>query len=249
MCASKMINGSSQEVSTIFFDVGYTLIYPSPDYYGACERIAKSQGLLISESVMRDGVAKAMSYYHEKTIEDTSVWVDDTKIQRLFVGVFGQIFFHCLTCAGYVSPEKQSQYLGVLVIEKYHSKNYWNIFDDVVPVLTYLRKKGYILGVYSDWWSELPELLKQMGLSEYFKYLYSSSELGIAKRQDGSFRKLIQTANLQPSQTVMVGDSIELDIVPAQSAGIRSIWVNRDYKEKPDFINSINSLGEIIHFF
>jgi FMN phosphatase YigB (HAD superfamily) len=59
---------------------------------------------------------------------------------------------------------------------------------------------------------------------------------------------LVQVARVDPLNTLFIGDSLELDVLPAQLIGMKAIWLNRDHRSNPDGVASINSLSELSQF-
>ena len=88
-----------------------------------------------------------------------------------------------------------------------------------------LRQKGYFLGIASnmtlDWQMRK---LEKIGLLPYFHWIVSSEEAGIEKPHRGFFDLCLRYAGCGPQECVMVGDSLELDILGAENAGMRALW-------------------------
>lgn len=64
------------------------------------------------------------------------------------------------------------------------------------------------------------------GLKRYFTDLYVSDDIGSAKPNIGFFTKSMKRAGLEPSDILMIGDSLVSDIAGARNAGIDSVWYN-----------------------
>jgi FMN phosphatase YigB (HAD superfamily) len=63
----------------------------------------------------------------------------------------------------------------------------WHVFPDVVPALKALREAGVRLAAVSNWDSRLPDLLRGLGLHDYFGVLAVSHLLGVEKPAPGIF--------------------------------------------------------------
>ena len=68
--------------------------------------------------------------------------------------------------------------------------------------------------------------LELSGLNKYFTDLYVSDDLGYAKPNINFFTESMNRAKLQPSEILMIGDSLVSDITGARAAGIDSVWYN-----------------------
>ncbi|MGH2409360.1 MAG: HAD family hydrolase, partial [Chloroflexota bacterium] len=65
------------------------------------------------------------------------------------------------------------------------------------------------------------------GLGEWFEVMLVSGELGIGKPDPRIFATVLERLRLRPDKAVMVGNSLDHDIMGARAAGIGSIWINR----------------------
>ena len=66
-----------------------------------------------------------------------------------------------------------------------------------------------------------------------FAAVIVSAELGIGKPDRRIFEAALRAIGAAAGDAVMVGDSIERDIVGARGAGLRTIWIDRDH-QAPD---------------
>ncbi len=128
-----------------------------------------------------------------------------------------------------------------------------NFFPDVEKNLVKL-KKDYFLALLSNTES-LPakNIEKQLNLKNYFDFLGYSFELKHLKPEKEAFEFVLKKFKVNPSETVMVGDSLRADILGAKNVGIHTILINRDNiildnaNEKPDFeIKSFNELEKVL---
>jgi putative hydrolase of the HAD superfamily len=78
------------------------------------------------------------------------------------------------------------------------------------------------------------EKIARSRLEPYFKTIVISGEAGIGKPDPQVFRLALAPLAAQPSEAVMVGDSLFRDIHGAQQTGIKAIWVNRRGMSEPE---------------
>jgi putative hydrolase of the HAD superfamily len=71
------------------------------------------------------------------------------------------------------------------------------------------------------------EKLSAAGLTDYFEYLVVSGDIGIGKPDERIFHHALNQLGLKPSEAIMIGDSLERDILGAERAGLLSVWINR----------------------
>ena len=99
---------------------------------------------------------------------------------------------------------------------------------DAKELLTSLRRNGYLVGVLSNtMWprSYHQEVFARDDLDHLIDCAVYSSELSMAKPHASAFQVVLQALGVEPSETVFVGDRLWDDIVGAQKAGMRTIWV------------------------
>jgi FMN phosphatase YigB (HAD superfamily) len=96
--------------------------------------------------------------------------------------------------------------------------------------------------------SDMIAALKRVEAQKYFQLFFSSEELGFQKPDPRFFSAIISQCNLNPSETVMIGDLYEKDIAPAKKAGLQTIFLN-EKKLTGNFINAdaiINKMNRLI---
>lgn len=69
--------------------------------------------------------------------------------------------------------------------------------------------------------------LGRIGLSQHFVFQLGSREHGAAKPEPGIFLAACERLGVPAAQVLHVGDHIDLDVVGAARAGLRTCWLNR----------------------
>ncbi len=75
--------------------------------------------------------------------------------------------------------------------------------------------------------------LELIGLSGHFRFQLGAREHGAAKPQASIFHAACERLGIAPSEVLHVGDDIEMDVVGAARAGLRTCWINRDGRSWP----------------
>ncbi len=101
-------------------------------------------------------------------------------------------------------------------------------FTDARRTLQKLAKRKK-LGVISNVSSHegAIEILRRVGLQEYFDRVITSAHTGIRKPDPGIFLYALMEFDIKPQDAVHVGDSEEHDVRGAKSAGITTVLVSR----------------------
>lgn len=102
----------------------------------------------------------------------------------------------------------------------------WQVFPDVPAALQRLSKHGYTQLILSNHAPELPVLVDQLGISDYFRSVITSARTGFEKPHPGAYgaaREVFPAG----ADLWMVGDNEEADVAGAERAGIRGILLQR----------------------
>ena len=81
------------------------------------------------------------------------------------------------------------------------------------------------MGVVSNFYGNLGNILAEADLARLFGAVADSSQVGIFKPDAGIFLAALDRLGSAPSETAMVGDSIDKDCLPAQRLGMKGIWL------------------------
>lgn len=111
--------------------------------------------------------------------------------------------------------------------ERFQRAEYETIFADVLPTLAALTARGVRLGILSNFSPNLENVLRQVGIHQYFTFFVVSAIAGVEKPDPRIFDLTVRAAACAPTAMAYIGDSIFHDIEGAQRAGIAAILVDR----------------------
>ena len=129
-------------------------------------------------------------------------------------------------------------------------------FDDALETLEYLKRKGFHLGIIANQSIGTTQRLAAWGLLKHFDVVGASAELGVAKPNRLIFEKAFEMAGCLPYESVMVGDRLDNDMIPAKSIGMKTVWIRKGLstyqdpklgKNYADWV--IDDLGELKAIF
>ena len=98
-------------------------------------------------------------------------------------------------------------------------------YSDAHSTLAALIDKGYKLGIIANQKIGTTERLAFWGLRQYFDVIVASAEIGYAKPDKEIFEKAFELAGCTAEESVMVGDRLDNDIIPAKALGMKTVWV------------------------
>lgn len=125
------------------------------------------------------------------------------------------------------------------------------LYNDTEECIKRLSKK-YKMGVIANQSLGTADRLEKFGLLKYIDLVIASAEEGVAKPDKRIFEIALSRANCNPKQSVMIGDRIDNDIVPAKKIGMNTIWIKQGFgkfwnitsdEEKADY--EVDSLLDI----
>lgn len=115
------------------------------------------------------------------------------------------------------------------------------LFTDAFDTLSYLKSKGYRLGVIANQPIGTKDRLDAWGILGFFDNVKASAEAGVSKPSPEIFLMAIETSGCHASQCVMVGDRLDNDIKPAKALGMKTVWMRTGLAaiQDPSFGNGI----------
>ena len=124
------------------------------------------------------------------------------------------------------------------------------LFPDTILVLEYLTKKQYQIYLITNGF-ELTQQnkLKNAGLSPYFKEVITSESSNSLKPHREIYEYALQKTGATIKESLMIGDSIEVDIAGALNVGMDQVHVNYQgvaQELKPTY--TISALSELKNF-
>lgn len=121
------------------------------------------------------------------------------------------------------------------------------VIEGAIDLLEYLYPR-YRLFILSNGFREIQSLkMQNSGLAPYFERIILSEDVSIQKPHKEIFDFALKNTNSRRTESLMIGDSWEADIIGAQNAKIDQIWLNPQSLatkgDNPTF--TVQSLSEI----
>jgi putative hydrolase of the HAD superfamily len=126
------------------------------------------------------------------------------------------------------------------------------LFPHAKEILDYLIKRNYHLHLITNGFEKTQHSkLKNSGLDSFFKEVITSEGSNSLKPHKEIFDYAFEKTGAKKEESIMIGDSIEVDIQGAINAGIDQVYVNHlsndDHKVKPTY--TVYSLRELEGIF
>ncbi len=101
------------------------------------------------------------------------------------------------------------------------------LFPGAIEVLDWMRTKGYKLSIITNGFEEIQHIkIRESGMMDHFDHVITSEQVNARKPDNRIFNHALETAGVDPQDTVMIGDSLEADIRGAERAGMDQVFFN-----------------------
>jgi HAD superfamily hydrolase (TIGR01662 family) len=202
----------------VVFDVDFTIAKPGPDLGPeGYRRLGARFGLDLDPSRYDAARAAAVADLkrHPEFDHDDEVWVLFT--DRIVQGMGG-------SGDTYACAEAMTN--------AWRHAHHFELYDDALPALEDLRRRGLKLGLLSNTSRDLDEFVAHHGLA--VDAVLTSHAHGKTKPHEAIFRALLARLDVRPEEAAMVGDDVEADIGGARAVGMRAVLVDRDGRYPDD---------------
>jgi HAD superfamily hydrolase (TIGR01549 family) len=206
----------SNPIKAVLFDLDGTLRHHIPAAGDVFVEYARSIGLHISE----EDFIRAEHWVHHyfafsleiqadgRLFKDDqrSFWVNFTKRRLVALGIG--------TAQAVELAPQASAYMEEFYKPEVH------VPPDVCPLLEFLKRSGYVLGVVSNREEPYHDEIKSIKLDSYFQFVLAGGEVNSFKPQALIFERALELAGTSAQETMYIGDNYFADVVGARRAGL-----------------------------
>ncbi|MFR3238753.1 MAG: HAD family hydrolase [Acutalibacter sp.] len=211
-----------QPVKGIFFDLGWTLVYPPSGDWEFTQPAQKLFNWEVYQSLPKERTAAVRkeandyleAHHHISTLEE-----EYDRMLQYFTIVAQKL------------PELGAtrQDIEATALEKvYQSQHTYNLMEDAIPTLEALKGRCK-LGIISDTWPSIVPVLERFGILPYFDAITYSFQLGCFKPNPRMFQDALSKMGL-PAQECVFIDDVARNLEGAAKVGIQPVQV----RVKPD---------------
>jgi HAD superfamily hydrolase (TIGR01549 family) len=211
-------------VRGVIFDLGSTLMYFDGDW----------------EDVINRGVADMLAFFKRRHVK-----LDEGALAESFIAErrAGREVAHRtrqeVTCGGSLRAALEEVDAPIeafpLVPEAVRisfgpEEDAWKAYPDAQVTLKQLQGNGLRLGLLSNATDDLfiQRLVNRLGLRAWLSPTFSSAGLGLRKPRREPFDLILSRWNLPPKSVIMIGDTLDADILGAHNAEMRGILITAD---------------------
>jgi putative hydrolase of the HAD superfamily len=206
-------------IRAVLFDVGETLVHPSPSFAALFASVITEQGHPRSETDVAETTMVITRRFSEAA-QAGGGWTLTVEGSRTFwVGVYEQM----LESLGLPSEDglREDLYAAFTDLANYA------LFDDVWPAMGALEAAGLRLAIVSNFEAWLENLLVELGVHESFPVRVISGVEGVEKPDPRIYALALERLGIDASEAVFVGDSPEFDVDPPAALGMATVLIDR----------------------
>ncbi len=230
------------KIKTIFFDAADTLFYIRRGLGHTYAEVARKYGADPDPADIRKAFSRAFSSApplafgkvseEERTGLEKEWWRAVVESVYSDVGMFDEFGAHF--------EELYEVFRGEA----------WTLFPETVEVLSSLKGAGYSLGIISNFDSRVYDVMRDLGIYEYFDVFVISSEAGHAKPSHAIYSLALERAGREPREVLHVGDDLRNDFHGARALGIRALLLDREGEyagvRGMDRVENLGAIEEVI---
>lgn len=207
----------------VLFDLDDTIVDHALTCRDALARLRRDQARLRRRPVQAlfTEYSRLLEEAHEEVLQGT-LGPEEARVERfLRLARF---------CGVSIDPEEAAAWSKAY-------RAYYRSLRRLVPgarrLLERLHPRTMLGVVTNNTVAEQEEKVACFGLNDLLDFLVISEGVGLAKPDSRIFSLALERAGAQPREAVMVGDSWEVDVLGARSAGIAAVWFNRFGESAP----------------
>jgi putative hydrolase of the HAD superfamily len=224
------------EVRWILFDAVGTLLYPDPPVAEVYHAIARQFGSQLGPSEIRERfVAQlATEFSRGDTLRGppTSESGEYQRWRRIVAAVL-----HDLPNAGGQPFE--------LLWRHFAQPSSWQLFADVPRTLATLDRRGFRLGIASNFDGRLHAIVRALPELAVSQRTFVSSEIGFSKPDPRFFAAVTAQLAARPEQILLVGDDRRNDFEGAIAAGWQAVLIERELAVSGTHGESVSTLADL----
>jgi HAD superfamily hydrolase (TIGR01549 family) len=206
-------------ISGVIFDLGNTLMYLDNEWDVVRDRGARElvsflaeRGVAIEPSQFGEGYLDLRRSLYTRGVEEQVEYTAEYSL-RTFLAQSGH--------------EDVSQDLVEQALRAFFAfeETQWKPYPEAEATLSQLSDRGYRLALISNATDDplIQGLVDRFGFRRWFDIALTSAGAGIRKPNPAVFQMVLDQWGFPPSQVVMIGDTLQFDVLGAHNSGLKGI--------------------------
>ena len=180
-------------------------------------------GVILDEKIFEENYAKIITNIIQELNKDYSIkdyWNDvDEAVYRFIPKVYDYILYKHIRDNNVFNNSK-SQYKNEL-------QQLGTEFNFIDGIQDFLEKfsKHYNIGIIGQYGKDFNQFLEDNNVLQYFTFSEIQDDYNITKPNPKYFEAVLEKCKCKANESIMVGDRIDKDIIPAKMVGMKTIKI------------------------
>ncbi len=225
------------KITDIFFDLDHTLWDFEKNSALTFEKIFNQKQLDLPLPAFL-ATYNPINHHFWKLYRNNEITQDDLRYQRL-----------AATFSALNIPVKDADIVEISDQYIKYLSEFPHLFDGTHRLLKHL-KNDYTLHIITNGFELVQHhKIKNSGLGTYFDQVFTAEKVGFKKPHPQIFKEALKQTATSATAALMIGDSLEADILGALDNGMQAIHFNSHQEDLHDHCVIVDSLEEITQIF
>ncbi|PWU68744.1 HAD family hydrolase [Gracilibacillus dipsosauri] len=122
-------------------------------------------------------------------------------------------------------------------------------FPHLIEMLEELKTRNIAIGMITNGRGQFQmDNIQALGIEKYFDSILVSEWEGMKKPNPNIFLKALQDLEVNPEESLFIGDHPENDVIAATAVGMKGVWKKDKHWKHATTEYTIDDLLEILHF-
>ncbi len=221
------------QITDVFFDLDHTLWDFEKNSALTFEKIFDQLKINLNLNGFLEAY-EGINHHYWKLYRENKISQEELRHKRL-IKTFEAIDFD-------FDPQKIESISDQYIL---HLSTFSNLFEGAISLLDGLKIKYQLHVITNGFEIVQHHKIKNSGLSSYFKNVFTAEKVGYKKPHPIIFECALDHTQTNAHNSLMIGDSLEADVLGAMNIGMQAIHFNSHNEPQHDHCPIVENLDEI----
>jgi putative hydrolase of the HAD superfamily len=221
------------QITDVFFDLDHTLWDFEKNSALTFEKIFDQLKINLNLNGFLEAY-EGINHHYWKLYRENKISQEELRHKRL-IKTFEAIDFD-------FDPQKIESISDQYIL---HLSTFSNLFEGAISLLDGLKSKYQLHVITNGFEIVQHHKIKNSGLSSYFKNVFTAEKVGYKKPHPIIFEHALDHIQTNAHNSLMIGDSLEADVLGAMNIGMQAIHFNSHNEPQHDHCPMVENLDEI----
>jgi putative hydrolase of the HAD superfamily len=221
------------QITDVFFDLDHTLWDFEKNSALTFEKIFDQLKINLNLNGFLEAY-EGINHHYWKLYRENKISQEELRHKRL-IKTFEAIDFD-------FDPQKIESISDQYIL---HLSAFSNLFEGAISLLDGLKSKYQLHVITNGFEIVQHHKIKNSGLSSYFKNVFTAEKVGYKKPHPIIFEHALDHTQTNAHNSLMIGDSLEADVLGAMNIGMQAIHFNSHNEPQHDHCPMVENLDEI----